>query len=88
MEAVRSILKERKEREQSQLIFEAKQKVKDWEELDSNSEVIEIIGEELEGSRKEMAILSMAILRRDYPNESIAQLGIRFRSLKKLCTGP
>lgn len=88
MDIVRTILDERAKRAQSALIDGAKREVDDWEELGNNGEVIDIIGKDLEENRKEMALLSMAILKRDYPEESIAQLGARYKSLKKLCTGP
>ena len=89
---IRVILDERKKRAQGYLIAEAKVSLKsaeqNWKTLENDPDVLDIIGRDLEGNRQEMALMSMAILKREYPNESISELGFRYNSLKKLCTGP
>ncbi len=84
---MRVVLKERKYQLQNRLISEAQAKNLNWEELQDDPAVLNLIGPELEGNRQKMALLSIAILKEEYPNESLDIIGQRFQALKRVCTG-
>ena len=84
---MRVVLKERKYQLQNRLISEAQAKNLNWEELQDDPAVLNLIGPELEGNRQKMSLLSIAILKEEYPNESLDIIGQRFQALKRVCTG-
>jgi hypothetical protein len=87
LDAMKVVLKERKYQLQNRLISEAQAKNLNWEELQDDPAVLNLIGPELEGNRQKMALLSIAILKEEYPNESLDIIGQRFQALKRVCTG-